>query len=158
MRALGSALSTAVLGLALTASPAGAVTFGADLAAHPANDNALSTCAQSPPGYFLPQGSASCMWSFQGIGAGAPTLVAPATGTVSRVRVKVGATTGPMRQAAPTPGPQAVANRAGPGGGRHPHGASARLQNHANRTECSWSYLSSAIFLCNNSTSPAHTV
>lgn len=96
MRVYGVALSV-VAALAVAATPAGAVTFGADLGAHPANDNPLSTCAQSPPGYFLPQGSSSCMWSFQGIGAGAPTLVAPANGVVSRVRVKVGATTGPMR-------------------------------------------------------------
>ena len=37
------------------------------------------------------------MWSFMGIGAGAASLVPPAAGTVTAVRVKVGPVTGKMR-------------------------------------------------------------
>ncbi len=74
---------------------ADAITFGADLAALPANDTPNTTCAQAPPGLVYPGGSVSCMWSY--LGSGSSTLVAPAPGVVNAVRVKVGATTGPMR-------------------------------------------------------------
>ena len=85
----------ASVGLGLATS-AHAITFGADLAATPANDAPNTTCAHLPPGaLFQPVGSPSCMWSY--IGSGTSTLVAPARGVVNAVRVKVGATTGPMR-------------------------------------------------------------
>ncbi len=89
-----AALVAVTVSLALPAG-ASAITFGADIAALPANDAPNTTCAQAPPGLFLPVGSPSCMWSF--IGSGTTTLTAPARGVVTAVRVKVGATTGPMR-------------------------------------------------------------
>lgn len=90
----GSVVMAVVIAIALPAS-AQALTFGADLAALPANDTPNTTCAQAPPGLFYPLGSPSCMWSY--LGSGTNTLVAPAPGVVNTVRVKVGATTGPMR-------------------------------------------------------------
>ena len=72
------------------------MTFGANLDALPANNLATSTCAAQPPGGILnPVGSQSCMWSY--IDTSPNTLTAPRSGTVTTVRVKVGATTGPMR-------------------------------------------------------------
>ncbi len=89
------ALTIAALsGLALPAA-AQAVTFGADLSSLPANDAQAGFCSNPPPGLFYPANSPSCMWSYQGTGAN--TLVAPASGVVNTVRVKVGATTGKMR-------------------------------------------------------------
>jgi hypothetical protein len=72
-----------------------AVTFGADLNSLPANDAQAGFCSNPPPGLFYPANSPSCMWSYQGTGAN--TLVAPASGVVNTVRVKVGTTTGKMR-------------------------------------------------------------
>ncbi len=86
------AFALAALGL-LVATPVASgapVPFGANVDGVSANDNPATTCAQAPPGLFFPTGSQSCMWSDLG-------LTAPATGTVTGVRVKVGATTGPMR-------------------------------------------------------------
>ncbi len=79
------------------AAPAGAAEypFGADLANLPANDHADATCQHSPPGRDAPTGSPSCMWSY--INQYPDTLVPPATGSVTTVRVKVGQTTGRMR-------------------------------------------------------------
>lgn len=91
---MGAAVCAVVVGMALPVS-AQALTFGADLAALPANNAPNTTCAQAPPGLFYPGGSPSCMWSY--LGSGTNTLVAPAPGVVNAVRVKVGATTGPMR-------------------------------------------------------------
>lgn len=89
------ALITGVLiALALPAA-AHAVTFGADLNGLPANDAQAGFCSNPPPGLFYPANSPSCMWSYQGTGAN--SLVAPASGVVNTVRVKVGATTGKMR-------------------------------------------------------------
>lgn len=81
----------------LCASSAGAATasFGADLAALPANNDLSSGTCATPPRQDAPTGSPSCMWSY--IDTAPNTLTAPATGTVTAVRVKVGATTGPMR-------------------------------------------------------------
>ena len=82
--------------LATAPSAAQAVTFGANLDAFAANNFANSTCASAPPDRILgPFGSQSCMWSY--IDTSPNSLVAPASGTVTTVRVKVGATTGPMR-------------------------------------------------------------
>ena len=73
------------------AGPAGAATytFGADLEANAPKPQA-NVCSDAVPAYGVPPGSQSCMESFLG-------LTAPASGTVTRVRVRVGPTTGPMR-------------------------------------------------------------
>jgi hypothetical protein len=76
------ALITAVASLALAPS-AGAITFGADLST-PANNP--DTCSQL--------NADSCTFFS---GSPGPGYYTPANGTVSRVRVKVGATTGPMQ-------------------------------------------------------------
>jgi hypothetical protein len=89
-------LALCVSAAAAPAASAATTTFGADLAALPANSNPAASCAAGPPGLFS-QPAASCMWSFIGLGAGAPSLQAPASGTVTQVRVKVGAITGRMR-------------------------------------------------------------
>lgn len=83
--------------MALSApASAGAVTFGADLTALPANNTPNTTCANLPPGAVLyPLNSPSCMWSY--LGSGTNSLVPPSPGVVTAVRVKVGATTGKMR-------------------------------------------------------------
>ncbi len=84
----------AVIGaLAIAASipaGAGAATFGADLS-QAANNT--TTCGAGIPSLFIP-GSTSCMY-FSGLPG--PTFYAPASGTVTAVRVKVGPTTGPMQ-------------------------------------------------------------
>jgi hypothetical protein len=76
------ALITAVASLTLAPS-AGAITFGASLNT-PANN--LDTCADL--------NAASCTFFS---GSPGPGYYTPANGTVTRVRVKVGATTGPMQ-------------------------------------------------------------
>jgi hypothetical protein len=80
-----------------TPAGAGSVTFGPDIDNLPANDTPNTTCAHTPSGY---SGSppASCMWSMFD-SSSRNTLGAPASGTVTRIRVKVGQTTGPMRVA-----------------------------------------------------------
>ena len=85
--------------LALAPAPARAavVAFGPDLGPLTANGNALASCASGTP-TPIPSGvGGSCMWSFIGIGTGAPSLAPPASGTVTAVRVKVGPVTGRMR-------------------------------------------------------------
>ena len=91
----GLVLTCSLIAL-LAPAAAHAVTFGADLNTLPANNAANSACANGPPGAILgPFGLPSCMWSYQG--SGSSTLVAPASGVVNTVRVKVGTTTGKMR-------------------------------------------------------------
>lgn len=86
------------LGLLALAPAAHAATFGADLNSLPANNDPTYSCARQVPGRpDSPQGAQSCMWSYFQSGSTTNTLIAPVTGTVQRVRVKVGATTGPMR-------------------------------------------------------------
>jgi hypothetical protein len=85
----------AFVALALLPASAGAVTFGADLNALPAQNAPNTTCAAPPPDAIFGAGSPSCMWSY--IGNGTNSLVAPAGGVVNSVRVKVGPTTGKMR-------------------------------------------------------------
>lgn len=94
-----AAMGTLAATLALAAPGAAqAVTFGADLNALPANDNPATTCAYAPPGLLFPVGSGSCMWSvIDTATTGSASLSAPQSGVVTAVRVKVGATTGPMR-------------------------------------------------------------
>lgn len=88
---------SAAIAVACAAPAHGAVaSFGADLNSLPANNAAHTTCADAPPGYaFGPFNSPSCMWSY--IDTYQNTLTAPASGTVTQARVKVGATTGKMR-------------------------------------------------------------
>ncbi len=85
------------LALAAAAPAVGAAatfTFGANLAAV-APDPSASVCSAPVPAYGVPAGSQSCMASY--LGTGTDSLVAPASGTVSTIRVKVGPGTGPMR-------------------------------------------------------------
>jgi hypothetical protein len=81
----------------MAAAPAGAdvASFGPNLDNLPANNSAEASCAHAPPGLLYPVNSPSCMWSY--IDTYPNSLIAPATGTVTAVRVKVGATTGLMR-------------------------------------------------------------
>ncbi len=91
-------LATAATVLVLPAT-ASATTFGADLN-QPANNPI--TCADGWPnqlyqlgGYpFYDVGNRSCMWTGS---SAAQTLYAPSSGTVTAVRVKVGAVSGPMQ-------------------------------------------------------------
>lgn len=85
-----------VLALALVSSAAAAVTpFGANLGAIVPNNDPSATCAHAPPGLLYPVNSVSCMWSYSN--SSTNSLVPPASGTVTAVRVKVGTTTGKMR-------------------------------------------------------------
>ena len=79
----GRSILAGCLATLAVAAPAGAtaIPFGPDLTNLPANND---------------QGcQASCMWTF--VDTYPNTLIAPASGTVTGVRVKVGATTGRMR-------------------------------------------------------------
>jgi hypothetical protein len=89
-------LATGSLALSV-AAPAAAqtATFGADLANIPANNAAGTNCSDPVPAYGVPAGSQSCLATY--IGSGLDSLVAPFSGTVGAIRVKVGNTTGPMR-------------------------------------------------------------
>lgn len=108
---LAVALSSVAL-LAATASPAAAatVTFGADLGQVPANNTPGTACKDGTwwnalllglplLGNIVPaEAQGSCQFSSGGINAsGFFGLAAPATGTVTAARVKVGNITGPMR-------------------------------------------------------------
>lgn len=95
LRLLLAAVALALSGAAVpAAAQAASYTFGADLATIPAV-NTGPTCADAVPAYGVPPGMPSCMASY--IGTYPDTLTAPATGTVNAIRVKIGATTGPMR-------------------------------------------------------------
>jgi hypothetical protein len=82
-------VASAVVALACAPAAASAATFGADLN-QPANNTA--TCGEGFAPFKLHY--ASCTWNSGGPG---PTFYAPAPGTVTAVRVKVGAVTGPMQ-------------------------------------------------------------
>lgn len=71
-------------------STASAVTFGADLNSPPLSP--MPTCAQLS--MLVGAGATSCMYSYLGSSS---TLSPPASGTVTRVRVRAGEVTGPMR-------------------------------------------------------------
>jgi hypothetical protein len=98
LRSLLLAATVTLLWLPATAS---AVTFGADLN-QPANNP--TTCAGGWPNQlyqgnpfeqpFYNTGNSSCMWTGSGV---AQTLYAPSSGTVTSVRVKVGAVSGQMQ-------------------------------------------------------------
>ncbi len=99
IRGMPRLLLIAVVLAALFAGEARAavVPFGPDLAPLAANADPRASCASGTP-TPIPMGvGGSCMWSFMGIGAGAASLVPPAPGTVTAVRVKVGPVTGRMR-------------------------------------------------------------
>ncbi|HWF32597.1 MAG TPA: hypothetical protein VG188_08585 [Solirubrobacteraceae bacterium] len=91
----GRRLAVATSAIALLASvPAGAsaTTFGADLNNAPNNP---TTCGEGISPYLTaPMGSPSCMYFS---GAPGPSSYAPASGTLTAVHVRVGATTGPMQ-------------------------------------------------------------
>lgn len=94
-------VAAAALAIAIGAGDAGAatVTFGSDLN-QPAN--APLSCQQGVLNQFLGQFligpfGGSCMWSSVVPGSAAESLTAPASGTVTTVRVKMGPTTGPMQ-------------------------------------------------------------
>jgi hypothetical protein len=104
MKAIGPAWIAVVgasLVVALGVAPAstGAVTFGTNLE-QPAN--APLPCGEGVFNQFLlgfglgPSGG-SCMWTSVVTGNAAESLTAPGTGTVTAVRVKMGANTGPMQ-------------------------------------------------------------
>jgi hypothetical protein len=81
---------------AATAAPAAAATytFGANLATV-APDPTANKCSDPVPAYGVPAGNQSCMATY--LGTYPDTLGAPASGTITAVRVKVGPITGPMR-------------------------------------------------------------
>ncbi len=78
---------------------AGAVTFGSNLELP---DNAPLSCSEGVLNQFLGQFiygpfGGTCMWSSVVVGSPAESLTAPESGTVTAVRVRMGATTGPMQ-------------------------------------------------------------
>ncbi|HEY4974051.1 MAG TPA: hypothetical protein VII41_10605 [Steroidobacteraceae bacterium] len=78
---------------------AATVTFGTNLAQQP---NAPLKCSEGVLNQFLGQFifgpfSGDCMWSSIVVGSIAESLTAPASGTVTTVRVRIGAETGPMQ-------------------------------------------------------------
>jgi hypothetical protein len=81
---------------------AGAVTFGTDLN-QPANaplscgQGVLTQGAPGGPQFIFGPFGGTCMWTSVVVGSAAESLTAPGTGTVTTVRVKMGATTGPMQ-------------------------------------------------------------
>ena len=88
-----------MVALGVAPASAGAATFGTNLE-QPAN--APLSCTQGVLNQFLlnflygPFGG-SCMWTSVVTGNAAESLTAPGTGTVTAVRVKMGANTGPMQ-------------------------------------------------------------
>jgi hypothetical protein len=90
-----------LFGLAPATAHAQARTFGANLA-RPAN-NTFATCFNGydegpfSPYHFMPRQN-SCTWVSVGqLGTSAESHVAPVTGVITNVRIKVGNTTGPMQ-------------------------------------------------------------
>ena len=85
------ALATAIAIAALPASTAHAKSFGAKLS-RPAN--AAETCQS----FIFFQQVPSCSWTTSGAQFNpAESMVVPGTGTITRVRIRVGPQTGPMR-------------------------------------------------------------
>jgi hypothetical protein len=84
-----------VLGLAAPAH-AGAVKFGADLSRAPAN---VETCDQLSAATFFPPGQTfgSCSMTFQNLTTGETAFPPAGRGIVTRARVRVGPSTGPMQ-------------------------------------------------------------
>src|SRR4051794_12933026 len=91
--ALAAGMATAAL-----AAPAHAITFGSDLS-QPANNPV--TCGfgllNQTLGIGFPPFGQTCAWSDVEVGTVTNSLTAPLSGHVRQVRVKVGATTGPMQ-------------------------------------------------------------
>jgi hypothetical protein len=87
------------VGLCAGADAAGALTFGSDLSQAP---NAPLSCGEGVLNQFLGQFiigpfNGSCTWSSVVVGSSAESLTAPASGTVTAVHVRAGASTGPMQ-------------------------------------------------------------
>jgi hypothetical protein len=87
------------LACAVGTSSAGALTFGSNLE-QPAN--APLSCGEGVLNQFLGQFvfgpfGGTCMWSSVVVGSASESLTAPASGTVTAVRVKMGPNTGPMQ-------------------------------------------------------------
>src|SRR3954447_25603175 len=97
MRGLALALAVSVA-LALAAPSASATTtFGANLSRTPNNPN---TCGSFDPGpqFGYPPGTFdSCSWDFNNLATGESVFPPVGQGVISRVRVRVGPTTGPMQ-------------------------------------------------------------
>lgn len=78
------------------------MTFGTNLS-QPANaplscgQGVLTQAAPGGPAFIFGPFGGSCTWSSVVVGSAAESLTAPGTGTVTAVRVKTGATTGPMQ-------------------------------------------------------------
>jgi hypothetical protein len=93
---LGAALA---IGFGVPAASAATVSFGTNLE-QPAN--APLSCSEGVLNQFLgkfiigPFGG-SCMWTSVVVGSSSESLTAPASGTVTAVRVKMGPSTGPMQ-------------------------------------------------------------
>ena len=94
-----SGLAGALAVAALAPAGAGAVTFGADLN-QPANAPAITCGAgvfnQTLFAFVPGTGRSSCLWSSVAIGS-TQALTPPTSGTLTTVRVRAGATTGPMQ-------------------------------------------------------------
>ena len=95
-----AAAAALAVGLGASAAAAGALTFGSDLDQAP---NAPLSCGEGVLNQFLgsfsPFGpfNGSCTWSSVVVGSSVESLTAPASGTVTAVHVRVGASTGPMQ-------------------------------------------------------------
>ncbi len=87
---LAAAGAVALVASAAPAAGAATASFGADLNNLPANNTAGDVCSAGIPAYGL-SGSQSCMFT------AFTELFAPASGTVTAIRVKIGNVTGPMR-------------------------------------------------------------
>ena len=87
------------VGFGAGAADAGALTFGSDLSQAP---NAPLSCGEGVLNQFLGQFiigpfNGSCTWSSVVVGSSAESLTAPASGTVTAIHVRAGASTGPMQ-------------------------------------------------------------
>lgn len=99
-RAIWPALVALAALLVPASANAQAVSFGSDLN-RPANNN-FATCFngydEGSPFYHFVPAQGTCTWIGVGtIGNSAESHVVPATGVITNVRIKVGATTGPMQ-------------------------------------------------------------
>jgi hypothetical protein len=89
------ALAVAVLAVcALPASASASTTFGANLNRVPNN---TSTCGSFDNGFYDPATFNSCSWDFNDLATGESVFPPIGQGVISRVRVRVGPTTGPMQ-------------------------------------------------------------
>ena len=88
-------LTGAVLAVfALPASASASTTFGANLNRVPNNPN---TCGSFDNGFYDPSLFNTCSWDFNNLATGESVFPPIGQGVISRVRVRVGPTTGPMQ-------------------------------------------------------------